>query len=243
MVTVTSKPKSKRAVKPSSSSTPSTSTSSAPFGQPSSKSQSSRKSKSDWRKNIDLTSTESALENARVSERLGLKPSADSDSLFIEDRKGDSTTSIQIQGGRKREKKPLKSLEILSARSAVPAVSSRVGSNSTTKKLTPNSMNERLKRSGMSKKMKEKLIRLSGGKVKGPFGAVVQGENEMQALKDRFDEEMGKAEFDPWKEGGEKKVGEKRKGAKEIEGDWVDDVRNRKVKVSRDEAQASRRER
>ena len=72
--------------------------------------QPSRKTKSTWRKNIDLTGVEASLENQRAAERLGLAPitsNTHASSLFVEDRVGDE--SIKKKAG----KKPLKSLAIL----------------------------------------------------------------------------------------------------------------------------------
>lgn len=209
------------------------SSSSAPFGQPSNKKQSSRKSKASWRKNIDLTQTEQSLENERISQRIGLPIISKNDSnssLFIEDRKGDSNKSDKELGlTKKSKKKPLKSLEILSQKSAVPAFSNksqRAGVDNLTKKTTIGSVNDKLKKSGMSKKMRDRLIRLSGKNVKGPFGIVVEGRKQEEDLKDRLNA-VGEATFDPWN----LEIDEAAKG-KQTEKEWLDDVRNRQVKVS-----------
>lgn len=83
---------------------PATRTKAASLGQPAQPSQSSRKGKKAWRKNIDLTTTEQFLEEQRDP----LRQTA-SDVLFVEDRSGQET----LLAKQARTKKPLKSLEIL----------------------------------------------------------------------------------------------------------------------------------
>ena len=73
-------------------------------GQPAQPTQSSRKGKKAWRKNIDLTSTEAFLQD----QSHPLRQTA-SDVLFVEDRSGQET----LLARQARSKKPLKSLEIL----------------------------------------------------------------------------------------------------------------------------------
>ncbi|EST07123.1 P60-like protein [Kalmanozyma brasiliensis GHG001] len=74
-------------------------------GQPAQPAQSSRKGKKAWRKNIDLTTTETFLD----AQSDPLRSTA-SDVLFVEDRSGQET----LLAKQARTKKPLKSLEILS---------------------------------------------------------------------------------------------------------------------------------
>ena len=81
-----------------------TRTKASAIGQPAQPSQSSRKGKKAWRKNIDLTSTEAFLEQQRDP----LRQTA-SDVLFVEDRGGQET----LLAKQARTKRPLKSLEIL----------------------------------------------------------------------------------------------------------------------------------
>lgn len=81
-----------------------TQTKASNLGQPAQPSQSSRKGKKAWRKNIDLTSTEQFLEEQSDP----LRQTAP-DVLFVEDRSGQET----LLAKQARTKRPLKSLEIL----------------------------------------------------------------------------------------------------------------------------------
>lgn len=83
---------------------PTRTTKASSIGQPAQPSQSSRKGKKAWRKNIDLTSTEAFLEEQSDP----LRQTA-SDVLFVEDRSGQET----LLAKQARTKRPLKSLEIL----------------------------------------------------------------------------------------------------------------------------------
>lgn len=74
------------------------------IGAPSQPAQSSRKGKKAWRKNIDLTTTESFLEQQSDPLR-----ETSSEVLFVEDRSGQETLAAR----QARTKRPLKSLEIL----------------------------------------------------------------------------------------------------------------------------------
>ncbi|EJU01387.1 P60-like protein [Dacryopinax primogenitus] len=90
------------------------------YGAPAQHGQSSRKGKKAWRKNVDLVEVEEGLEKLREDIRTTGGPiheKSDKD-LFMVDLTGSETV-------RKRIGKPLKSLEILHQRSAVPAVHSR----------------------------------------------------------------------------------------------------------------------
>lgn len=151
--------------------------------------QSSRKNKSSWRKNIDLTDVEASLENKRVAERVGLAP-VDADtaasSLFVEDRKGDEEQRKLLQK-HKAGKKPLKSLSVLQSSSTIAPVQTRarkgvereLGSQRNHSDgdggLTPE---QRARRNGIKAKDIEKLRRAAGRDVRGAFGAIVDEENK-----------------------------------------------------------------
>ncbi|KAI3623997.1 hypothetical protein CBS14141_002425 [Malassezia furfur] len=95
-------------------------------GRPAQYKQPSRKGKKSWRKNIDLSATEAALEDIREQERAVGAPAYTqaNDQLFVEDRRGQETQLAR----QAREKRKLKSQEILEARSAVPAIHQRARS-------------------------------------------------------------------------------------------------------------------
>ncbi|KAF3767532.1 P60-like protein [Cryphonectria parasitica EP155] len=84
-------------------------------------SQPSRKGKKAWRKNVDVTEVQKGLED--LSEEIiqgGVIAEKDSGDLFIVDTRGDAVSSRKIP-----KVKNLKADEIISARSVVPAVSSK----------------------------------------------------------------------------------------------------------------------
>ncbi|KAG8216204.1 ribosome biogenesis protein Nop53/GLTSCR2 [Butyriboletus roseoflavus] len=94
------------------------------LGAPSQLSQSSRKGKRAWRKNIDIQHVEEGLENLRAEERVVgtiLQKQTD-DQLFVVDTKGDEQVRKSLP---RYSKLQLTSTKILSQRSAVPAVVSR----------------------------------------------------------------------------------------------------------------------
>ena len=92
-------------------------------GRPAQLRQASRRTKSAWRKNIDISATEAALEDIREQERaIGAPAHTRKDSeLFVVDHAGQETATAR----QARPKRKLRSQEILDARSAVPAVQSR----------------------------------------------------------------------------------------------------------------------
>ncbi|ORX35070.1 ribosome biogenesis protein Nop53/GLTSCR2 [Kockovaella imperatae] len=92
------------------------------IGAPSTK-QKSRKGKKAWRKNVDITAEEQALEHAREEERVtgGKLSEAKNDALFTIDTVGD----VQVAQKLRRIAKPLRSLAVLNERSAVPSLTSR----------------------------------------------------------------------------------------------------------------------
>ncbi|WVQ72256.1 hypothetical protein IAR50_001805 [Cryptococcus sp. DSM 104548] len=91
---------------------------------PATHSQSSRKGKKAWRKNIDIRQEEEALEQARADERITGGPAAakTSGELFTVDTVGDQAVAAKA----KRQHKPLRSLAILEQKSAVPSLTSKV---------------------------------------------------------------------------------------------------------------------
>ncbi|KAI9799815.1 MAG: hypothetical protein M1825_004375 [Sarcosagium campestre] len=84
--------------------------------------QRSRKGKKAWRKNVDLTSVESGLDNVRDEIiQGGVVAEKPSDELFALDTTGDKA----IQKAYAKVHKPLKADEIIARRSTVPAVDSK----------------------------------------------------------------------------------------------------------------------
>ncbi|KAF8607405.1 P60-like protein [Ceratobasidium sp. AG-I] len=125
-------------------------------GAPAQPTQSSRKGKKAWRKNVDLVQVEDTLEGLRDEERITGGPvHAKSDSeLFSVDVRGDEQL--------KRKLRPLRSTQILSERSAVPAVFSRpfLSSNSDSdapKPRTRMSASERARLSRLAHRSKDPL--------------------------------------------------------------------------------------
>ncbi|KAF8336998.1 ribosome biogenesis protein Nop53/GLTSCR2 [Cantharellus anzutake] len=105
------------------------------IGAPVQYAQSSRKGKKAWRKNIDLNDIEVGLESMREEERVtgGMLQHRTDNELFTVDVTGDEQVRERVQ----RVKKPLRSLQILRQRSAVPAVKlPKRGSNSKGSRLT-----------------------------------------------------------------------------------------------------------
>jgi hypothetical protein len=161
--------------------------------------QPSRKSKSAWRKNIDLEVVEASLERKRAAERLGqevVHGGTEASSIFVEDRRGDDKIASKVGAPAK---KGLRSLEILANTSGASGLTSRVrkggikaaaktgGSGSSTSDGVPSMKSgqgrggltpeQRAIRAGMSKKEIERLRRAVGRDVRGAFGVVVD-ENE-----------------------------------------------------------------
>ncbi|WVN87578.1 uncharacterized protein L203_102761 [Cryptococcus depauperatus CBS 7841] len=94
------------------------------LGAPATHSQTSRKGKKAWRKNIDISKIEEAFENALEEERMtgGSFAAKSNDQLYVVDTVGDSTVGAKA----KRQHKPLRSLAVLQERSAVPPLTSRI---------------------------------------------------------------------------------------------------------------------
>ncbi|KAJ1301190.1 hypothetical protein OPQ81_003600 [Rhizoctonia solani] len=92
------------------------------YGAPAQPSQSTRKGKKAWRKNVDIEDVEDRLEGLRDEERETGGPVHEKSNteLFSVDVHGDEQLKKQI-----RKHRPLKYVEMLAQRSAVPAVHSR----------------------------------------------------------------------------------------------------------------------
>ncbi|KAG8761863.1 hypothetical protein FRC11_012674 [Ceratobasidium sp. 423] len=92
------------------------------YGAPSQSSQSTRKGKKAWRKNVDIEEVEDRLEGLRDEERETGGPVHEKSNteLFSIDVHGDEQLKKQM-----RKHRPLKYVEMLAQRSAVPAVHSR----------------------------------------------------------------------------------------------------------------------
>ncbi|KAE8267753.1 hypothetical protein A4X09_0g4592 [Tilletia walkeri] len=152
-----------------------------PLGKPSSTSQSSRKTKSSWRKNISLPPSIDTPPSTAPPAPHTLTNAQ----LFTEDRSADRTSANAILGvGLHRKKKGsggLKSLEVLKNRSDVPAVPGRA------------------RTSGISKATKNQLRRIAQRPVLGG-----QEDGGAAGVKEAVKE----AEFDMWdqqqQQGGEK---------------------------------------
>jgi nucleolar protein 53 len=143
-------------------------------GAPSQLSQSARKGKKAWRKNIDIDNVEEGLETIRTEERVlgtALHNQQDRD-LFTIDVAGDAGGEFLMtflnctqqaddrDAARRRlpkfSKTQLTATKILSQRSAVPAVSSRV-----------------TKKSVVNYRQKGKLLQIAGRPRRGPFNAII----------------------------------------------------------------------
>ncbi|KAL7420407.1 hypothetical protein Q5752_005377 [Cryptotrichosporon argae] len=102
------------------------------IGAPAQHGQSSRKGKKAWRKNVDVGEVEAALERARGEERVtgGRYTAKTNDQLFTIDTVGDVAVA-------KRLKKSLRSLAVLSERSAIPSLTSRSRPSASTRAVRP----------------------------------------------------------------------------------------------------------
>lgn len=104
------------------------------IGAPAQLSQTSRKGKKAWRKNVDVRAEEQALEVQRAEERLtGGQYSKKTDgALFTIDTTGDvegklilACSQLTAVRRRQRAKKPLRSLAVLNEKSAMPSLTAR----------------------------------------------------------------------------------------------------------------------
>ncbi|ODQ67450.1 P60-like protein [Nadsonia fulvescens var. elongata DSM 6958] len=126
---------------------------------PKQRSQPSRKGKKAWRKNIDLDQIDEGLEASRTIERTvghKLGEETPSDALFSVDVTGDSKKALKKSGGRKNRQPRLMADEILSRRSAIPAVSSKKSKNR------------------VSKKEVDRLMRVAGRREGGAAAAIIE---------------------------------------------------------------------
>ncbi|KAF9495217.1 P60-like protein [Pleurotus eryngii] len=130
------------------------------IGAPAQRSQSSRKGKRAWRKNIDIDQVEGRLEELRTEEREFGKPlqKHDDSELFQIDVTGDADIRKRLP---RYSKAQLTSTKILSQRSAVPAVVSRT---------TPSS---KKRKSPLSQEDKARLLRMGKRMRRGPFNSVM----------------------------------------------------------------------
>lgn len=138
------------------------------LGRPAQYRQASRKGKKAWRKHIDLSSTEAALEDLREQERAEGVPAhkRSNAELFMEDRSGQETTLAR----QAREKRKLKSQEILAHRSAVPAMQQKARSSF---QLPDDSSAAKAAAAGLPPKFKKRLRMLASRPHEG-----IQGEAE-----------------------------------------------------------------
>ncbi|KAF8273558.1 tumor suppressor protein Gltscr2 [Lactarius quietus] len=130
------------------------STAASTVGAPAQHNQSSRKGKKAWRKNVDIEDLEEKLESLREEERtLGstLQKKTDSE-LFVIDTKGDDKVRKSLPCFSRAS---LRSHQIISQRSAVPAVYARP------------------RNSLVSARDKERLLRIARKDRRGPLNSIV----------------------------------------------------------------------
>ncbi|KAF8688674.1 Nop53 (60S ribosomal biogenesis), partial [Rhizoctonia solani] len=139
------------------------------YGAPSQPSQSTRKGKKAWRKNVDIEDVEDRLEGLRDEERETGGPVHEKSNteLFAVDVRGDEQLKKQM-----RKHRPLKYMELLARRSAVPAVHSRVSIP------TPTSESSK-PRIRVSAAEKARLLRIAH-RTKNPLEAI-QGRSNLPA--------------------------------------------------------------
>lgn len=140
------------------------------LGRPAQYRQASRKGKKAWRKNIDLSATEAALEDLREQERAEGVPAhkRSNAELFMEDRSGQETTLAR----QAREKRKLKSQEILAHRSAVPAMQQKARSSF---QLPDDSTAAKAAAAGLPPKFKKRLRMLASRPHEGVEGETERG--------------------------------------------------------------------
>ncbi|KAH9167031.1 hypothetical protein EDB89DRAFT_164515 [Lactarius sanguifluus] len=130
------------------------STAASTVGAPAQHNQSSRKGKKAWRKNVDIEDLEETLEALRDEERtLGstLQKRTDSE-LFVVDTKGDDKVRKSLP---RFSRASLKSHQIITHRSAVPAVYARP------------------RKSLVSARDKERLLRIARKDRRGPLNSIM----------------------------------------------------------------------
>lgn len=216
--------------------------------------QKSRKGKSAWRKNIDVGDVDAALDEARARERTGTgavskaisgvgsstsrkqkakasgnaaaaaaAAAEEGTSLFVEDRAGDVDVGARMARVRKAQR-PLRSLEVLAATNAVPALSGRARSSAhaTISRHKTNAASVARAAAAVSKKTKEQLRRAAGRPVRGPFGAIVESEQAKPK-----DASVADAEYDMWLAQKQTLIEQGKQGSDE----WIEHAKKREVKV------------
>ncbi|KAG8892404.1 hypothetical protein FRC01_014186, partial [Tulasnella sp. 417] len=130
-------------------------------GAPSQYKRTGRKGKGAWRKNVDIDEVEAGMEEIRKEEAIiGVPLQKQPDSaLFVMDDTGD----LEIR--KTLPKKLTHAQKILSARSAVPSPNPI--------QPPPNEENAAKYREKMSRLQRERLKRIAGKNVRGPFNSVV----------------------------------------------------------------------
>lgn len=121
-------------------------------------SQSSRKGKKAWRKNVDVTELQAGLEAARdeIIQHGAIIAEQPSDALFAIEPKG----SVAIQRAYLKENKPLKADEILAQRSAIPSLDQR---KRKAEKTTDGVLPAKKRKAGISHKELERLRGIAYG--------------------------------------------------------------------------------
>ncbi|KAF8324128.1 P60-like protein [Clavulina sp. PMI_390] len=150
-------------------------------GAPAQKSQSTRKGKKAWRKNVDISEIEAGLEGMREEEIVSGKPlqeRSDRD-LFQIDTRGDEGERKRVQ----KQKKPLRFLQVLEQRSAVPAVFARSQTSSTSSFKTK-----------LSQEEKNRLLQKAKRNRKGAFNSYLDPKESGSAVVEL--RESGK--YDVW---------------------------------------------
>ncbi|KAI9464053.1 tumor suppressor protein Gltscr2 [Lactarius psammicola] len=157
------------------------STAASTVGAPAQHNQSSRRGKKAWRKNVDIEDLEEKLEALRDEERtLGstLQQKTDSE-LFVVDTKGDDKVRKSLP---RFSRASLKSHQIITHRSAVPAVYARP------------------RKSLVSARDKERLLRIARKDRRGPLNSIVDPSQpgEGSALLEVSEAVKKSGQYDVW---------------------------------------------
>ncbi|KAA8895510.1 ribosome biogenesis protein Nop53/GLTSCR2 [Sphaerosporella brunnea] len=167
--------------------------------------QSSRKGKKAWRKNVDITQVETGLETVReeIVQTGGVIAEKPNDVLFSLDLGGDNRIST-----REKALKPLKADEILSARSAIPAIDTRKRKGATT--------------DGVVEKKAKRKDGLSYSQLQRLRQVARAGQGKSQSVL-ASTQKSGVPDYDPWADDAEERF--KKREEKELEKlDFVDKV-------------------
>ncbi|PSS34225.1 hypothetical protein PHLCEN_2v1735 [Hermanssonia centrifuga] len=167
---------------------------SSSVGAPSQRSQSTRKGKRAWRKNIDIDEVEAGLEELRTEERVtgSTLQKKTNDELFVIDVKGDDQVRKSLP---KFSTSLLSSAKILAQRSAVPALQSRTTSSS-------------LKRKTLTHEEKDRLLRMGKRVRKGPFNAVIDPTEvgAGSAMLEMSEAVKSSGQYDMWNRNGSEEI-------------------------------------